>query len=160
MSKPRMNPNFWMGIITENDPRSSRRLITLLTATVFIITCVTVVTLLIITFVSITQLEKLNLKALEILSDTLTEVMYYEFMIVISGLSLITAPQFAKALVSSLSALVRRRKETIEDGDEVTTVETEDFDVENEDIANETEEEIQEVVPGKSRTRTRKKITK
>src|SRR6476469_4247278 len=87
--------SFWNGLMREDDPRSSRRVVTLIIAMLFIATCVTVLILLIDTFGASTRTSNINLKALEIQADLLQKIIYYQFMIVISGLAFITAPQFA-----------------------------------------------------------------
>lgn len=104
--------NFWRGILSENGNFSSKRLVTVVTAGIFIISCITVIILLIFMFLSVTKTQGLNIKALEELTDLLRDVMYYEFMLVVSGLGYITAPQFATALTSSLSSLMKSRQKT------------------------------------------------
>lgn len=118
--------NFWNGILREDDPRSSRRIVTLVVAIVFIATCVTVLVLLIDTFGASNRLTNINLKALELQTDLLQHIIYYQFMIVISGLAFITAPQFAHVLVNSIGSLFRRKTVT-EDEEGNTTEETEEF---------------------------------
>lgn len=101
--------NFWKGILSEDGQFSSKRLVTVVTAGIFLISCITVITLLVVMFISVSTTQKINVKSLETLTELLRDVMYYEFMLVVSGLGYITAPQFASALSSSLSSLMRSR---------------------------------------------------
>jgi len=126
--------SFWSGLMREDDPRSSRRVVTLVIAMLFIATCVTVLILLIDTFGASTRTSNINLKALEIQADLLQKIIYYQFMIVISGLAFITAPQFAHVLAGSLSGIFRRKTVT-EDPKGGTTEETEEF-FDEETVAN------------------------
>lgn len=96
------------GFISEGDPLSSRRLITLIISAVFVLSCLTFLILVILLFTNAADVSNINTKALEILANLFQEVMYYEFMIIISGLGFITMPQFAKALKSSLTSMVKK----------------------------------------------------
>lgn len=91
---------------------SSKRLITVVVAIVFIISCFITIGLLLYIFAYVTKTQNVNTKALKEVTDLLRDVIYYEFMIVIAGLGYITAPQFAAALNSSLPALFRSRMKT------------------------------------------------
>lgn len=116
---------FWKGLLREDQPNSSRRLITLVVAGVFIATCLTIVILMALIFTGEARLQLMNIKALELLVQMLTQIAYYEFMIVISGLAFITAPQFARVLVSSIANIITRTKVTEETSDYTTITETE-----------------------------------
>jgi len=105
--------NFWKGILSENGSFSSKRLVTVITAGIFLMSCVTVITLLIFMFLSTTKTQSINIKALAELTELLRDIMYYEFMVVIGGLGYITAPQFASALSSSLTSLTRSRQKNM-----------------------------------------------
>lgn len=91
---------FWKGVFSDGEVYSSKRLITLIVSSVFILSCITIIALLIMTFTSVTRTQNININALNTMTCLIKDVIYYEFMIVVAGLGFITAPQFADALTS------------------------------------------------------------
>lgn len=73
-------------LLTEGNPKSSRRFVTLVISGIFIITCLTVLFLLIALFISTVKLQGINVEALKLIIELLGDVLKYEFLIIVAGL--------------------------------------------------------------------------
>lgn len=77
---------FFADILTEGNPKSSRRLVTLLCAFLFILTCASIPFLLGALFLYTNKLQGLNTVALAQIVDLTKTVLEYEFLIIAVGL--------------------------------------------------------------------------
>jgi len=77
-------------MLTEGNPKSSRRFVTLIVSGIFILTCLVVIILLIALFISTTKLQGVNIEALKAVVSLIQDVLKYEVLIVVSGLFVTT----------------------------------------------------------------------
>ena len=95
--------HFFIDLLSSEDPKSSRRFVTLLISGIFIITCTIVLLLVIFLFIRGAKLQGINIQAVGIISSLLKEVIKFEAGITVAGLGFITAPDFAKILIAWFS---------------------------------------------------------
>ena len=95
---------FFEQLISERDPKSARRFVTLIISALFILTCLTILVLLICLFLSTAKLQGVNIEALKIIADLLKDIVKYEAFIMMVGLMFIAAPKivsFTKAFLGN-----------------------------------------------------------
>jgi hypothetical protein len=85
---------FFLELLSEKDPKSSRRFITLLISFIFILTCFSVLLLLIFLFISTARLQGVNIEALKIISELLKDIIKYEALVLLGGLGFTSLPKF------------------------------------------------------------------
>ena len=102
---------FFEEMVTEGNPKSSRRLVTLLISALFIITCATILLLLIALFISIGRLQGLNVAAMTIIVNLLGDVLKYEMFIILAGLFFTTMTS-RTSLLASFANLFRKTEST------------------------------------------------
>lgn len=89
---------FFNQLLNADDPKSSRRFITMLVAGIFIVTCITILVLLVCLFVSTTRLQGLNIEAMKVITTILKDVITWEAAIVMVGLCFISAADLVQIL--------------------------------------------------------------
>lgn len=81
---------FFNEMLTEGNPKSSRRFVTLIVSGIFIITCITVLVLLVSLFLSTARLQGINIEALKAVVSLIQDVLKYEVFIIVAGLFVTT----------------------------------------------------------------------
>jgi hypothetical protein len=117
---------FFEQMITEGNPKSSRRFVTLAVSGLFIVTCATVLLLLVCLFISTKRLQGLNATALGIIVDLLKEVLKYEMFIILAGLFFTTLSARFK-LLDAFAGIFS--KKTVETNSQTTTVTKEEGEI-------------------------------
>jgi hypothetical protein len=101
---------FFHDLMTEGNPRSSRRFVTLIISFLFICTAASIPFLLLALFIYVDKLQGLNIEALKAIIDLVKTVFQYEFWIIAAGLFVTTV----QGRIDLFKSLFSRKEEVTE----------------------------------------------